>query len=396
MASSTITSLSHSELASLSAPDGKITGVQHLASYNWLERPAATISVPGGPPRWSPPSHAPKLTPDAGTVYIDQNAARNPRSPLEPLFLALYTEHPDFNIGDVDLVTDRNNIRKLLRFVQGSSTDPFQIRVEVAGKKTALFTRVEERTTETIQGFRGYGHSFEKAYTKGQSDSAGHHRIVSYAFGGLRCIVRHEVDGYVHDKKAAVDVADDLGDAMKKLAISKPGVAIKYPGMLSIEEQGNAVDLSTTLEIKTRASHRALDMADVSPQLWISQTPRLVVGYHRRGVFDDVRLRDMTRDLAQWETRNQKHLSMLAGLLKKIIDVVGSGSGDRRALVKYEGGSVLKIVTVEGARAALPEYWYPKWETKEEQKVEGVDVKEDTEGATAVENKKEDTDQSAK
>jgi hypothetical protein len=47
MASRTIISLSRSELASLAAPDSKITGVQHLASYNWLDRPVATISVPG-------------------------------------------------------------------------------------------------------------------------------------------------------------------------------------------------------------------------------------------------------------------------------------------------------------------------------------------------------------
>ncbi|KAK4235396.1 hypothetical protein C8A03DRAFT_46466 [Achaetomium macrosporum] len=362
MASRTIVEISRSDLTGLSAPGGRITGLQHLASYNWLERPVATISVPGAPPRWSPPSYAQQLTPDSGMVYIDQNAARNPRSPLEPCFLALYTEHSDFNIGDFDLVTDRNNIRKLLRFVQGSSDDAFQIRVEIAGEKTALFTRVEEKTKETIQGFRGYGHNFEKAYTRSDSGSTGHHRIVSYTFGGLKCIIRHEVDGYVDDNRDPSDLANELGDAMKKLAISKPDIAIKYPGVVGIEAQGRAVDLSTTLEIKTRASHRVLDMAEVSPQLWISQTPRLVVGYHRRGLFDDVQLRDMARELAQWETRNQKHLSMLAGLLNKIINVVKSSGGDRSALVKYDGGSKLKITAVEGPKKALPDYWYAKME----------------------------------
>jgi hypothetical protein len=328
-------------------------------------------------------------------VYIDQNAARNPRSPLEPLFLALFTEHPDFNIGDVDLVTDRNNIRKLLRFVQGSSHDPFQIRVEIAGEGTALFTRVEERTTETIQGFRGYSHNFEKAYTKSsQSGSTSHHRIVSYAFGGLRCIIRHEVDSYVNEEKktTVVNLADDLGDAIGKLAISnKPDIAITYPGIVNVEAQGKVVDMSTTLEIKTRASHRVLDMADVLPQLWISQTPRLAVGYHRRGVFDDVQLMVMTGELAKWEARNQRDLSMLAGLLRKIIRVVNSSGGDRRALVKYDGGSELKIVAVEGSETALPDYWYSEWREREEERGVGrVDAKEDKEGATKGQSKNDE------
>lgn len=64
------------------------------------------------------------LPPDSGLVYIDQNAARNPRSPLEPLFRALYTEHPSFDPRVVDLVTDRNKIRKLLLFVQGAFKVP--------------------------------------------------------------------------------------------------------------------------------------------------------------------------------------------------------------------------------------------------------------------------------
>jgi hypothetical protein len=39
--------ISRSDLANLSAADGKITGLRHVASYNWLEKPVPTISVPG-------------------------------------------------------------------------------------------------------------------------------------------------------------------------------------------------------------------------------------------------------------------------------------------------------------------------------------------------------------
>jgi hypothetical protein len=100
---------------------------------------------------------------------------------LEPLFRAALVENPDFSLRNADLVTDRGNIRKLLRFIQASSDDHFRILVEVVGdgdNTTALFTRVEPKTMETIQGFRGYGRNFEKAYTEQSAGMNGHYRIV--------------------------------------------------------------------------------------------------------------------------------------------------------------------------------------------------------------------------
>ncbi|OCL11443.1 hypothetical protein AOQ84DRAFT_287231 [Glonium stellatum] len=347
MPSQIIAEISRPDLTDLPASSSAtITGVQHLASYNWLEKSVPTISVPGTPALWSPPSVSSKLTPDSGMVYIDQNAARNPSSPLEPLFRSLYSQKPDFQIGDIDLVTDRNNIRKLLRFVKGSSTDKFEIQVEIVGSKTALFTRVEEKTTDFIQGFRGFGHNFEKAYTKGPAGSTGHHRIVSYDFGGMKMIIRHETDGYIGSKTGSVAVTrpaettDSLSDLLGSLSISKPAATA----------------------IKTRAASRTLDMAEVTPQLWISQTPILVVGYHQRGVFDDVQLRNMKQGIRNWERDNEKALRSLASLMKKIIAAAKSSS-NRNAVVKYYGGTKLRIFTGKQNRA-LPNDLYSKWEVK--------------------------------
>ncbi|KAG7290748.1 hypothetical protein NEMBOFW57_000751 [Staphylotrichum longicolle] len=282
-----------------------------------------------------------------------------------PLFRALAIENPEYDIGDVDLVTDRNNIRKLLRFVQGSSSKPFKIEVEIAGDKTALFTRVEEQTTETISGFKGYGHNFEKAYTKIPTGSTAHHRIVGYTFGGLKCLVRHETDGYIGSRTPR-ELTDDLSNALKGLSISKVGSPINrpLPGAVIVKTDGKAVDPSSTLEIKTRVAHRQLDMAEVVPQLWISQTPNLVVGYHRNGVFDNVRPRDMTDELRRWESANQSDLCKLAALLTKIIKVVKL-SGNGVALVQSNGLSNLSIVAGNGKRA-LPDDLYAKWEQKGE------------------------------
>ena len=294
-------------------------------------------------------------------VYIDQNAARNPLFPLEPLFRALSTENPEFDIGDIDLVTDRNNIRKLLRFVQASSRDTFQFQVEVAGDKTVLFTRIEEKTKEVIRGFRGYGHNFEKAFTKAPSGSTGHHRIVGYNFGALKCLVRHETDGYVANKTPQ-QLTDDLSDTLKALSLSTSNSVVDHPGAVVVGTGGRLVDLSSTLEIKTRAAARTLDMAEVSSQLWISQTPKLVVGYHQKGAFNDVQLRDMTAELGRWESAKQSDLRKLAGLLTKIIGVV-KASDDRSALVQCDGESRLRILASKGKRA-LPDDLYVMWGSK--------------------------------
>ncbi|KAM0452072.1 hypothetical protein ACHAPV_009696 [Trichoderma viride] len=362
--------ISLSDLDTPPPSNATITGLQHIASYNWLEGSLPTISVPGAPPLWSPPRVAPKLTPDSGMVYIDQNAARTPRYPLEPLFRALQAENPDFELGDIDLVTDRNNIRKLLRFVQGSSSDNFEIQVEIAGSKTAVFTRVEIKTKDIIRDFRGFGHNFEKAYTKGIPGSTGHHRIVHYLFGGMKCLIRHETDGYIDSKvnpdsvPKAATLVDDVSDLLGAVSISETNKPISKQLVTVVKTKTRPVDLASTLEIKTRAASRILDMADVTPQLWISQTPILVIGYHQYRMFNNVQMRNVKQEIHDWETANQTALRKLALLIKKISQVVGRSS-DRNGTVKYNGGTKL-IVTSGKQERALPEDLYLLWDVKKQ------------------------------
>jgi hypothetical protein len=307
-------------------------------------------------------------------VYIDQNAARNPSFPLEPLFRALYFDKPDFQIGDVDMVSDRNNIRKLLRFVQGSDRKPFEIRVEIAGERTALFRRrVEAKATEVIRGFRRYGHSFEDAYTKKESGNSSRHRIVGYDFGGMKCIIRHETDGYIQEDGLEAP-SKDLSDAFKQLSLTSPAsvVADSKPAGVTVQAGGQAVEMSSTLEIKTRVAHRKLDMTEVSSQLWISQTPKLVIAYHQNGIFNNIQVRDMTDELCAWEKAKERDLCRLNWLLKKIIEVV-KNSADRKAVVVYKGGVTLKIVSGTGQRA-LPDDLYARWEKSEQQEGQAAQV----------------------
>jgi hypothetical protein len=310
----------------------------------------------GSPPLWSPPAGPLKLEPDSGRVYIDQNAARIPDAPLEPLFGALFAQNPDFEMGSVDVITDRNNIRKLLRFLDGTSSESFQIQVEIVDGKRALFTRMENETTTVIQGFRGYGRNFEKACTKSLTGTSGYYRITSLRFGGLQCVVRHETDGYIDDAlgRAAVqkqvNTTGSLPQLLETLQLADSAPAPTHTSTITIKREGEEVNCSSILEIKTRAAGKSLDMNETAAQLWISQTPYLAVSYHENGLFNDVQVRDMTQNVRDWERSNQKVLCSLGYLLNRIIEVV-KVSANQVAVVRYDGGMKLEVIAGEKKKA---------------------------------------------
>ncbi|OHE91728.1 hypothetical protein CORC01_12955 [Colletotrichum orchidophilum] len=305
------------------------------------------------------------MIPDFGIRYIDQNAARRPEYPLEPLFRAVCAQKPEFELSDVDIVTDRNNMRKLLRFVEAPASDSFEIKAEIAGKKTLLLTRVEENPTEIIKGFRGFGHNFEKTYTKGLIGSTGHHRIVSYHFGGMMFLLRHETDGYVANgvssdiAGATSDLVDELSNRLGIMSVLQAPESIR-DRMDIVSTKTRSVDVESTLEIKTRAASRTLAMEEVFPQLWLSQTPLLVVAYHQQNRFSDVKLHNVKQEVCDWESANRENLRKLAFLIKRIRQVVEERNG-RRALVKYTGGSAVQITSGLQSRA-LADDLYSIWD----------------------------------
>ncbi|KAK7972408.1 hypothetical protein PG988_006542 [Apiospora saccharicola] len=355
-----------------------ITNVHHLASYSWIESLTPTIAVPGIPAKWSPPTRIKRLPKDSGLIYISQNAARHPDSPLEPLFRALYMTEPAFEMRSVDLISDRNNLRKLLSFVDSSSSqkglERFTIDVEVTGG-TVIFSRTETQTTEIIapHEFKGFGHEFEKAYTTcAIDDSTGHHRIVSYCLGGMRLMVRYEVDGYVdedctlpaHNKTMEGEV--DLSALLGNMSLSTTHdlipvkAATKLPGSkLTIRQEGKEVPIESTLEIKTRVAHKPLSITDVASQLWLSQTPKLVRAYHRKGMFERPQVEDVTMELKDWKRSHQIVLNKFVFLLEKILKVAKGIDG--RAVVEYNPTADSMVVRPVEGKPMLPEDLYEKW-----------------------------------
>ena len=378
MASIIVSEISRLDLQELETPAlASITDVKHLSSYNWIEAPKATptIAVPGSPALWSVPGVSRRLKKDSGLIYIAQNAARHPESPLEPLFRALYITNPSFDIRSTDVVTDRNNIRKLLSFIDPSSTtnglEAFTMNIEVT-QNTAIFCRNEVKTLEYIgpQEFRGFGHEFEKAYTIAQiSGGTGHYRIISYRFSDLNFIVRHETDGYVDtgtkasSSKAKSHTQDDLSSMLGSLSLSpansSPSI-IPTGSKLIIKEEGQVVPLESTLEIKTRVLHKSLDIQEVAPQLWVSQTPKLVRAYHQNGTFQRPVVEDVAAVIKSWEERKQNDLRKLAALIRKIINHVKECGGS--AVLKYNTeGDKLVVCKVE-RKEILPKDLYSNWD----------------------------------
>ena len=90
--------------------------------------------------------------------------------PFLPLFAAADAIHDNSKKApvdwpEVDVITDRNGLRKLLRWLnpsEGREVRDFRIDVELIGAKTIVLTRWEGRTREPPTG-KSYGFSFEAA-----------------------------------------------------------------------------------------------------------------------------------------------------------------------------------------------------------------------------------------
>lgn len=281
---------------------------------------------------------------------------------------AINEAHPKHDLEDVDVVICRNTMAKLFDFVTVNSKS-FEIDVEIMGDKS-VFLRREKETTEFIDEFRGFGHTFPEEYTRWDSavkGSSSHHRIAEYEFAGLKYLVRFESDGYLAEKARGVEKAPsqrqrgmtDLAATTALLSSSEVlTVGEKRPVTgygLVIRNGGSEIDQGAVIEIKTRAAHKALDMESVLPRLWMSQTPNLITAYHRGGRFDDVQIVDVRKDIGKWEERNAVNLQKLDAVIRRIIDTV-QNTISMKCRVKRTDSGELEIWELDISHpSALPE-----------------------------------------
>ncbi|KAG5982284.1 hypothetical protein E4U55_002089 [Claviceps digitariae] len=369
-----------------------ITGCETVSSYNWMQGPGASITVPGMPARWTPILEPIELSEDSGTYHRDRNAARSPKYPLEPAVQSILDIEADtLSLGNVDVFGCATTLGNLLRFLRGQASS-FRMLVEVVGSTVHLVRR-ERSPFETIPGVRGYGHSFPNAYTTWDPEvrgSSSHQRIISYRLGGLGLLCLFEGDGYLpmdshsslstaHEKQTAESsTAPDADDLLvsglsvspQELISKDASAVIGSEPELKVSIAGEIIGQDRVFELKTRSIKRQCDqdvfMATQLPRLWLRQVPNLILAYHNSGTFTDIRVMDIRSQLKEWEEREVPLLKKFVSLLQKIVQAARDG---------LEGGSRIEITYEEGAEqicireqepdlpAILPPATLTRWES---------------------------------
>lgn len=360
--------------------DARITECSVAASYNWIRSKNPLMLVPGTPPRWTPLPQAIKLLEDKGDFFRDRNAAQFPDHPMEPAIVAALEQSPDLcGSREVDLVACSSTLGNLLRWLRGEDK-PFRILVEKVGG-TVFFIRREKSPTEKIPNVRGFGHSFPEQYTTWDPDAKGstsHQRLLRYCFGGLRCFVRFEADGYVAEdsvrtsKKtspstSAETTALDLLEFMNSATISSEDLS--PGGALQIKRGGSNVDQSQAFDLKTRSvwkkEHDTL--SEELPRLWVSQLKKFILAYHTDGLFEDIRVMDVRADVEKWEQREEETLRRLASLIHRIRAMVtGQPSGKLEICHTSDKTGVLQFrEQLPGVGDALSAEIKSRWEKED-------------------------------
>ncbi|KAL0960466.1 hypothetical protein HGRIS_005509 [Hohenbuehelia grisea] len=348
--------------------DIKLANITYLSSYNWTNAKEPTIIVPGSPRLWQNKSLPYSVQRDSGISFVDQHGYRIPTTPLLPLIAAVnkrYDDGPEIpglgmDWAGIDIITDRNNLRKLLRWINRPNNvghedeideiKDFRIDLQLAGNKTVLMNRWEKRTQES--GGHGSGLNFERASTKaaiGCEASTGHHRIISYNMAGLDIIVRFEVDACLPSPSSTATGAsvDDLADQLAEVALTtSPGsgndTLSSSPPPLQVRAGGSwNVEQSSLIEVTTRSSFNAenFDWKEAFPQLWLSQTQHHFMAVHDRGVFSSMRKARLDSEgMVSLEKESQWGFKMLRKVLEEIQKVViGYGETGRLSLVCENG-----------------------------------------------------------
>jgi hypothetical protein len=309
--------------------------------------------------------------------------------PFEPMFAALDHMKPDFDFGAVDVVTNRNSLRKLLSFASGRVSESFRIDVNMV-HGTMFLTRQERSTTDKSQGSRnaGYGHNFERTFTeaeKGLEDSSGHHRVVRYKMGELDCVVRFEADTWCDDpSKGEEELDTDVGPvdedggperdsedvlaSLTKLSLDDSKARTKKPARnqykpTRVVPRGHVIPSTTLAEIK--AKKKKVSLVEALPQLWFGRTPLLLSAIHNEGTFTvPVAKVNIGEKFQEWEIQQQEVLQKMVGLITELRDVAKGAKGGRCVVLCEHKIKPLRLEVLESTarKVVLPEeivkrYW---------------------------------------
>lgn len=264
----------------------------------------------------------------------------------------------------------------LLRFAR-SDPKPFRFNVEVIGN-TVFFVRRENDPRETIEGVRGYGHTFPEAYTTWEKEVQGsesHQRICQYDFGDFKCLVRFECDGYLPErpqdiKKPSTSTqpepsVNELLSRFNKIHTSQH--LSDTSDKLTIKSRGSPVAQHAVFDLKTRSGRykKEIDMDDIYPQLWVKRIPNFIIAYHNgAGTFKDIRVENVEGGMQEWEKRNKENIRRFETLLSIITETAKQNEGTLLEVccLSTDPNTILEVRQQYGSGThALPPSLLNKW-----------------------------------
>lgn len=275
--------------------------------------------------------------------------------------------NPGFRFDNVDVVVNRNSLRKLLDFCSGRVQDTFRVNLFLV-RNSLFIERCERNASQMIRGRQdsGWGRNFEKTFTKfpaPEANGTSHHRVLNYAIGELNCAVRFEVDACYEEEDTADEPTTSslVGDNLTSLAAAMDRLSVVPAANTKVIQQ-QAMPQSSAAEIKALAKTKS--MGKYLPQLWFGRTPWFIVGRHVDGTFHEVKITDAKAHFVDWETKHQHELQKLVVILTRLREAVRKNGG-RNCVAICEKTSMpraIKIFASTIRRRALPddsirEFW---------------------------------------
>ncbi|KAM5473757.1 hypothetical protein MferCBS49748_000721 [Microsporum ferrugineum] len=212
---------------------------------------------------------------------------------------AVLHQNPDITTHDIDIFTCASDFGNLSHCVHGVE-QTFRFVMEAVGG-TVFFVRRENSPTLLIPGIRGYGHNFVDEYTAWGTDVKG-----STSHQGLRFALRFQSDRFIekeeHKARATPNSRSPL-DALADASIDTNKIPDR--SALAVEEgKQRRIPQNDVRDIKTRymggLGTRFVmkdTRAGINSRLRVSQIPTLIIAFHKKGVFRDIRKQDVREEL---------------------------------------------------------------------------------------------------
>jgi hypothetical protein len=280
------------------------------------------------------------------------------------MFQALSMMNPGYQLMDVDVLADRNNLRVLLEFVSGKANGPFRLDLYTMFN-TLVIVRNESKWWKYSDG-KSYGINFERHFTRpedGMEDATSHYRAIRYPMGPLSVVVRFEADAYDDG------VANDHLTQSEVQAVSG-GLAVrpvfKFGAPIRVLQKGHIVPTAQMVELKTQSFREEYRAVACQDQLWFGRTKLLYTGPYGPGdgTVKSIRLEDATARVKRWEENQQENLKKLVGLLDLLRQILKRNRSPNSGLVlvREDKAGPVTVRSMEAnsravGRDAFQRYW---------------------------------------